>query len=102
MILLSIASRLGTWTGIILAEAVWLSETGFRMGDHVTRTGLKELCKSLKNNDRLRAQLAIENHPRPRKREICVQVLKLAAVILSSQDCGELIRAATYTMIACK
>jgi hypothetical protein len=30
MYILTIASNLGKWTGIVLAEALWLSETGAR------------------------------------------------------------------------
>ena len=72
------------------------------MEDHVTRKGLKEVCKSLKMNDHLPAQLAIDANSGLRKREICVALLKLSFTYLCSENPADLVRAATYTMIACK
>lgn len=70
--------------------------------DHVTRRGLRAVCHSLKKNDAFGGQLAIDTNPGPRKREICVHLLKYAVIYLCSEDPADLIRAATYTMIACK
>lgn len=72
------------------------------MEDHVTRKGLKKLCKSLKKNEHFPAQLAIDANPGLRKREICVALLKLSVTYLCSENPADLVRAATYTMIACK
>lgn len=69
---------------------------------HVTRRGLKAVCHSLKKNDHFGAQLAIEANPGPSKREICVYLLKSVVLYLCSENPADLIRAATYTMIACK
>ena len=70
--------------------------------DHVKRRGLKAVCHFLKKNDHFGAQLAIDANPGPRKREICVFLLKSAVTYLCSDDPTDIVRAATYTMIACK
>ena len=70
--------------------------------DHVTRPGLKQLCTALNRNDHLGAQFAIDANPGLQKREICVYLLKYAAAYLCSEDPADMIRAATYTMIACR
>lgn len=70
--------------------------------DHVTRRGLKAVCHSLKKNDHFGAQLAIDSNPGSYKREICVYLLKSVVVYLCSENPSDLVRAATYTMIACK
>ena len=67
--------------------------------DHVTRRGLRAVCSSLKKKDHFGAQLAIDANPGLGKREICV---KYAVTYLCSEDPVDLIRAATYTTIACK
>lgn len=72
------------------------------MEDHVTRRGLKDVYKSLKMNDHFPAQLAIDANPGPRKREICIALLKISVTYLCSENPSDLVRAATYTMIACK
>jgi hypothetical protein len=72
------------------------------MDDHVTRRGLRAVCNSLKRNDHLGAQLAIDANPGLRKREICVYLLKSAVTYLCSEDPSNLVRGATYTIIACK
>lgn len=72
------------------------------MEDHVTRRGLKALCNSLKMKDHFPAQLAIDANPGPRKRDICIALLKLSVAYLCSKDPADLVRAATYTMIYCK
>ena len=70
--------------------------------DHVIRRGLSAVFHSLKKNDHFGGQLAIDANPGPRKREICIYLLKYAVTYLCSEDPADLIRAATYTMIACK
>ncbi len=70
--------------------------------DHVTRRGLRAVCHSLKKNDHFGAQLAIDANPGSHKREICVYLLKSVVVYLSSENPPDLVRTATYTMIACK
>lgn len=72
------------------------------LDNHVTKRGLRELCNALKKNDHLGAQLAIDANPGPLKREICIHLLKYAVTYLCSENPIDLIRAATYTMIACK
>ena len=72
------------------------------MEDHVTRPGLRHLCTALKKNDHFAAQLAIDANPGPRKRDFCIFLLKSAVCYLCSDDPADLVRAATYTMIACK
>lgn len=79
-----------------------LKEDCIPMDDHVTRTGLKAVCKSLKKNDHLAAQLAIDANPGLRKREICVYLLKYTVTYLCSEKPSDLVRGATYTIIACK
>ena len=69
---------------------------------HVTQKGLKNVCKYLKMNEHLPAQLAIDANPRPRKRGICVALLKLTVTYLCSENPKDLVSAATYTMIAFK
>ena len=68
------------------------------MDDHVTQGGLRALSHSLKKNDHFGAQLAIDANPGPRKREICLHLLKYAVIYLCSEDPADL----RYTMIACK
>ena len=72
------------------------------MDNHVIRRGLRGVCDSMKNKDHFGAQLAIDANPGPRKREICVHLLKYAVTYLCSENPADLIRAATYTMIASK
>lgn len=70
--------------------------------DHVSRIGLKKVCQALKNKDQFKAQLAIDANPGLNKRQICVVMLKGVATYLCTEDPSEIIRAATYTMIACR
>lgn len=77
-------------------------KTCIPLEDHVNRRGLRQLCQALKKNDHLEAQLAIDANPGLRKREICIHLLRYAVTYLCSENPVDLIRAATYTMIACK
>ena len=70
--------------------------------DHVTRKGLKELCLALKINNHFLASTAIDGNLGPRKRDICLIALRQAVTYLCSEDAADLVRSATYTMIACK
>lgn len=72
------------------------------MEDQVTRRGLNAVCNSLKMKDHFPAQLAIDANPGPRKRDICIALLKFAVTYLCSEDPVDSVRAATYTMISCK
>lgn len=72
------------------------------MEDHVTRKGLYEVCQSLKKTDHFAAQLAIDANTGLRKRDICVALLKISVTYLCAENPADLVRAATYTMIACK
>ena len=72
------------------------------MNDHVTRKGLKELCRALKSDDSSGALIAIEANPGPRKRDLCLALLKLSVIYICSENPSDLIRAATYTIIDCK
>ena len=77
-------------------------KTCIPLEDHVNRRGLRQICTALKKNDHLGAQLAIDANPGLRKREICIHLLKYAVTYLCSENPADMIRAATYTMIACK
>ena len=70
--------------------------------DHVSRIGLKKLCRALIKKDQFKAQLAIDANPGLNKRQICVVMLKGVVTYLCTEDPSEMIRAATYTMIACR
>jgi hypothetical protein len=72
------------------------------LDDHVTPRGIKKLCYALNKKDHFAAQLAIDANPKPRKREICIHLLNYAVTYLCSKDPADLVRAATYTMLACK
>ena len=67
--------------------------------DHVTQRGLKVLGHSLKKNDHFVAQSAIDANPRPGKREF---LLKSTVTYLCSENPADIVRATTYTMIACR
>lgn len=72
------------------------------MEDHVTKDGLKVVCKALKKKDHFAAQMAIDANPGARKREICIALLKGAVTYLCSDNPADYVRAATYNLIACK
>ena len=71
------------------------------MEDHVTNRGLKQVCMALKKSDHFGAQLAIDSNPGPRKREICIFLLKSTVTYLCTENPADIVRAATYTLIAC-
>lgn len=72
------------------------------LSDHISDLGRKKLCKALRTKNMFGSHMAIRNNPGPMKREICIAVLKLASTYLCSENPSELIRAATYTALACR
>lgn len=78
-----------------------LKENCLPLDDHILKSGLKQTCRALKNNDHFGAQVAIDANPGPRKRDICIALIKIVVTYLCSESPSDLVRSATYTMLAC-
>jgi len=69
--------------------------------DHIANVGKRQLCKALKNDDHFGSMLAIDANPGPRKRDVCIVILKLACAYICKEDAVDAIRGATFTYLAC-
>jgi hypothetical protein len=79
-----------------------LSKMCLPIEDHVNKRGLKQVCSALKKSDHFAAHLAIDSNPGLRKRDVCIYLLKATVTYLCTKDPADIVRAATYTMIACR
>ena len=79
-----------------------LSKMCLPIEDHVNERGLKQVCWALKKSDHFAAHLAIDANPGPRKRDLCIFLLKATVTYLCTKDSSDIVRGATYTMIACR
>jgi hypothetical protein len=73
------------------------------ISDHISDLGRKKLCRALRKKNQFGAHMAIENNPGVNRLEVCLTVLRVASTYLcTTEDASEIIRAATYTMLACR